>query len=144
MSFWHVVRKRLKTDPLRFFLETWCSQGTTFSFHLCNPSIPGKLHVEKRAAEHSSRKDHHVVPYWVVWMHSPGGHMPARSRKREMRECMKSLSHTLLPSSTGLAKMVCSVQLFIQQQQMMKFTLSRVKGVWNKRSLFYRLSELVA
>lgn len=135
-------KKRLKTHhPLRFLLEAWCSPGTTFSLHLSSPSIPGKLHVEKWTAEHSSRKDHHVVPYWIVWMHTPGVHMPARSKiKREIRECINSLSQTLVLSCTELPKIV---HLFTQPQQIMKFTLSKVTGVWNK-STVYRWSELIA
>lgn len=126
------MKKRLKRDcPLRLLLEACpCIPGTTFSLHLWSPSIPGKVHVEERTAEHSSWKDHHVVPYWIVWMHTPGVHMPARSKiKRENRKCINPLSHTLILSFTELAKIV---QLFTQYQQMMKFTLSRVTGVWNK------------
>lgn len=136
--------KKLRTDcMLGFLLEAWCSPGTTFNLHLWSPSIPGKFHVEKRTAEHSSWKNHHVVAYWIVWMHTPGVHMPARSKikREEIRECTNSLSHTLILSFTELAK---KAQLFTQHQQMMKFTFSRVTGVWNKSSVVYRWSELIA
>jgi len=63
-------------------------------------------------------------------MDSPGDHLPARSRKREMRECIDSLPHGLLLSFT--AETVHSLQLFIQQRRRMKLTLSTVKGMWYK------------
>lgn len=131
VSFGHVLRKRLKTDPLRFFLETWCSQGMTFTFNLCSPSIPGKLHVEKWAAEHASRKDYHVVPHWVVWMHIPGGYLPTRSGKREMRGCVNSLSHTLLLSSPGLAK--------LSAQNNCSYSSSKL---WNSHHLELKVFEI--
>lgn len=128
-------KNRLKTDhPLRFLLEAWCSPGTTFSLHLLSPSIPGKLHVEKRTAEHSSWKDHHVVPYWIVWMHTPGVHMPVI-----LRVMLKELQVGIFPQYFQASHHIEEKSVFIYLQ--LREKTGYVTVTWHKQGTNWTIEK---